>query len=177
MGSAMIIDGCGVERSRLARMTILSYRKKSKAFMATLEDQYDEAMFAFSTGDLPGALSGLNEILALAPDHFDAQLALGLVYSRMGDYSAAIREGHKAERLRPNEPLVHTNLSLFYLKIGNKAAAEHHGARARIASWKDNLAPPPPGAETDPELRLNQSSPRIVSSPPRLPDMPWKNKP
>lgn len=144
--------------------------------MSTLEDQYDEAMFAFSTGDLPKALSGLGQILAQDPAHFDAQLALGMVYCRMGDYSTAIREGHKAERLRPNEPLVHTNLSLFYLKAGDKSAAEHHGAQARIASWKGNLAPPPPGTETDPELRLNQSSPKIVASPPRLPDMPWKKK-
>ncbi len=148
-----------------------------KGIMLTLQDQYDEAMFAFSTGDLPRALSGLERILAQDPRHLDSQLALGMVYARMGDYASALREGHKAERLNPNEPLVHTNLSLFYLKSGNKAAAEHHGAQARIVSWKGNLAPPKPGAEPDPELRLNSTSPPNVPSPPKLPNMPWKKKP
>jgi predicted Zn-dependent protease len=148
----------------------------SKAIMAELEDQYDAAMFAFSTGDLPGALSGLDRILETEPGHFDAQLGLGMVHCRMGDYATAIREGHKAERLRPMDPLVHTNLSLFYLKAGNKALAEHHGARARIASWKGDLTPPGPGTASDPELRVNQASPQTISSPPKLPDMPWKKK-
>ena len=163
-----------MEWSRLARTTILPYRQMSKANMAGLEDQYDEAMFAFSTGDLGRALSGIEQILAQDPGHFDAQLALGMVHYRMGDDATAIREGHKAERMRPMDPLAHTNLSLFYLKAGNKAAAEHHGARARIASWQGNLAPPQPGTESDPELRLNQSSPQTIASPPKLPDMPWK---
>lgn len=142
--------------------------------MTAIEEQYDEAMFAFSTGDLARALHGLHAILARDPAHFDAQLALGMVHCRMGDYQAAIREGHQAERLRPMEPLAHTNLSLFYLKAGNKALAEHHGARARIASWKTDLTPPRPGTAADPELRVNQASPQTISSPPKLPDMPWK---
>lgn len=145
--------------------------------MAGLENQYDEAMFAFSTGDLDRALADLKRILAQDATHFDAQLALGLAYFRMGDYPAALAEGHKAERLRPDEPLVHTNLSLFYLKAGNKAAAEHHGARARIASWKSNMTPPKPGTERETELHINQSSPVTVSTPLKLPDMPWKKKP
>jgi tetratricopeptide (TPR) repeat protein len=144
--------------------------------MAGFEEQYDDAMFAFSTGDLDGALRGLREILAQDAVHFDAQLALGMVHCRMGDYPAAIAEGHKAERLRPDEPLAHTNLSLFYLKVGNKAAAEHHGARARIAAWKGNLAPPPRGTGTETELHVNQSPPVMVATPKKLPDMPWKKK-
>jgi tetratricopeptide (TPR) repeat protein len=133
-------------------------------------------MFALSTGELEQALNGLRRILEQDPEYFDAQLALGLVYSRMGDHAAAIREGHKAERLRPDEPLAHTNLSLFYLKAGNQAAAEHHAARARIASWKGNMSPPRPGSGGDSELRLNQVSPKTVVSPPKLPEMPWKKK-
>jgi len=173
MGKAILMN-VGVESSRLARLTFLPYRQMSKAFMPAFEQPYDEAMFALSTGDLPRALSGLNEILARDAAYFDAQLALGMVYCRMGDYVAAIREGHKAERLRPDEPLVHTNLSLFYLKAGNIGAAEHHGARARMTSWKGNLTPPTADPDADPELRLNQSSPKVIASPPKLPNMPWK---
>ncbi|MBU6399008.1 MAG: tetratricopeptide repeat protein [Verrucomicrobia bacterium] len=140
--------------------------------MATFEERYDEAMFAFSTGDYDGAIARLQAILAEDPAYFDARLSLGMAFYRKGDYAAAILEGHRAEALRPDEQLVHTNLSLFYLKSGDKQKAEHHGLQARIASWKTAGAaqPSPP---PNPELELAKPKP----SPPKLPDMPWKNKP
>src|SRR5436309_5825230 len=114
----------------------------TERFMATPQEQYDDAMFDFSTGGYDSAIEKLKAILAEDPAHFEAQLALGMAYYRKGDYAAAIAEGHKAEKLRPNEQLVHTNLSLFYMKAGDKKTAEHHGLQARIASWKGNLAAP-----------------------------------
>ncbi|HNQ87194.1 MAG TPA: tetratricopeptide repeat protein [Verrucomicrobiota bacterium] len=108
--------------------------------MATWDERYDDAMFDFSCGDYAAAAEKLRGILAEAPEHFDAQLALGMALCRLGDHAGAIAEGHKAERLRPDDQLVHTNLSLFYVKIGDKAKAEHHGTRARVASWKRQVA-------------------------------------
>src|SRR5258708_34167341 len=113
----------------------MRYPRLSKAFMATLQEQYDDAMFAFSQGDLDAAIAQLKVLLTRDPAYFDAQLSLGMAYYRKGDYAAAIREGLTAEKLNPREQLVHTNLSLFYLKAGDKALAEHHGLQARIASW------------------------------------------
>ncbi|HOB33220.1 MAG TPA: tetratricopeptide repeat protein, partial [Verrucomicrobiota bacterium] len=110
----------------------------------SLQDQYDDAMFRFSTGDYTGAIEILQTVLATDPQHFDAQLALGMAFYRLGDYRRAIEEGHKARRLRPGDQLVHTNLSLFYMKAGDKALAEHHGAQARRASWKAELGKPAP---------------------------------
>src|SRR5438132_13888456 len=104
--------------------------------MATLQEQYDDAMFDFSTGDYDGAIAKLKAVLASDPVHFDAQLALGMAFYRKGDYPTAIAEGHKARELRPHDQLVHTNLSLFYMKSGDKVTAEHHGLQARIASWR-----------------------------------------
>ena len=94
---------------------------------------------------------------------------------RLGDFPTAIAEGHKAEALRPREQLVHTNLSLFYMKAGDKTKAEHHGLQARIAGWRDNMAPPAPGVAVDPELQMAQpKQPAKAPPPPR--DMPWKKK-
>ncbi|HZV33603.1 MAG TPA: tetratricopeptide repeat protein, partial [Verrucomicrobiae bacterium] len=87
--------------------------------MASLQEQYDDAMFDFSMADFDSAIAKLKSVLAQDPDHFDAQLSLGMAFYRKGDYPAAIAEGHKAEKLRPNEQLVHTNLSLFYMKSGD----------------------------------------------------------
>lgn len=142
--------------------------------MPTAQEQYDDAMFAFSQGDYDLAIAKLKALLGEECSHFEAQLALGMAYYRKGDYAAAIAEGHKAEQLRPKEQLVHTNLSLFYMKAGDKQKAEHHGLQARISGWRENMGPPAGGQEADPELQLAKPKPPPI--PPR--DMPWKkNKP
>jgi len=144
--------------------------------MPTPQERYDDAMFRFSQADYTGAIDALAALLKEHPDFFDAQLALGMAYYRQGDYVTAIQEGHKAEQLRPKEQLVHTNLSLFYMKFGDKQKAEHHGLQARIAGWRENMAPPAPGEEVDPELKIAQPKPPPVK--PLAPrEMPWKKKP
>lgn len=135
------------------------------------EEQYDDAMFDFSAGNFDSAIAKLNAILKEDPAHFDARLSLGMAYYRKGNFPAAIEEGHKAEQLRPKEQLVHTNLSLFYMKSGDKQKAEHHGLQARIASWRDDKsAPGVPAA--DPDLAMAKPPP----APTNIPDMPWKKK-
>src|SRR5580704_3058193 len=142
--------------------------------MPTHQEQYDDAMFDFSTADYDSAIAKLNAVLAEDPDHFDARLALGMAYYRKGDYATAIAEGPKAEKLRPNEQLVHTNLSLFYMTGGDKKAAEHHGLQARIASWKGNMAPPGTAPSGDPELEMAKPAAPPVKVGEKFPDMPWK---
>ena len=147
--------------------------------MATLQEQYDDAMFDYSTGDYDAATAKFSAILAADPAHFDAQLALAMCHYRKGDYPTAIAEGHKAEKLKPSEQLVHTNLSLFYMKAGDKKTAEHHGLQARIASWRGNMAAPVPGEPVgeNPELQMAQPKAPSVKLPEKFPDMPWKKKP
>lgn len=148
--------------------------------MSTLQEEYDDAMFEFSRAEYDSAIVKLKAVLAQEPAHFDAQLALGMACYRKGDYTAAIDEGHKAERLKPHEQLVHTNLSLFYMKAGNKAAAEHHGLQARIASWRteaqEGKSGAAPEAPSDPELQLAKPKLESVKIPSKFPDMPWKKK-
>ena len=152
----------------------------------TLQEQYDEAMFDFSQGDFAGAVAKLKAVLAQDPENFEAQLALGMAYYRLEDYKTAIIEGHKAEKLRPKEQLVHTNLSLFYMKSGDKVTAEHHGLQARIAGWRaENAAAKAggaaPAAPGDSELEMAKPKPvpvkvNVVRMPDKFPDQPWKKK-
>lgn len=143
-----------------------------------LQERYDDAMFDFTQGEYDLAIAKLEAILAEDPSHFDAQLSLGMAWYRKGDFARAIAEGHKAEKLRPQEQLVHTNLSLFYMKSGDKKTAEHHGLQARIASWRGNMEKPAAtaGGEADPELRMATEAPAPVKVPTQFPDMPWKKK-
>jgi predicted Zn-dependent protease len=138
-----------------------------------LQEQYDDAMFDFSRGDFDGAITKLMAVLAADPAHFDAQLALGMAHYRRGDYAAAIAEGHKAEQLRPREQLVHTNLSLFYMKAGDKPKAEHHGLQAKIESWRADAAKtgePDVNTGSDAELQIARPRPPPI----KFPSQPWK---
>lgn len=141
-----------------------------------MNQEYDDAMYDFSRGDFDSAIEKLKSLLAREPSHFDAQLALGMTYHRKGDHAAAIIEGHKAEQLRPKEQLVHTNLSLFYLKAGDKQKAEHHGLQARIAGWRTDNAAAKAGETTaaDPELQMAKPKPPATI---KFPEQPWKKKP
>lgn len=143
----------------------------------TLQDQYDDAMYDYSMGDYSQAVVKFGELLKANPEHFDSQCALSMCFYRLGDYARAIEEGKKAEAMRPKEQLVHTNLSLFYMKSGDKKTAEHHGLQARIASWRDNMAPPDGASTQDPELAMAQPKPPPVKLPSKLADAPWKKKP
>ena len=122
----------------------------------SLQERYDDAMFDFSMGNYDTAITKLQALVQEDPSYFDAQLSLGMAYFRQGQIAAAIAEGHKAEQLKPDEPLVHTNLSLFYLKNGDKLKAEQHGLKARVASWKTAGTAPPPAAPS--EINMAQPS-------------------
>lgn len=150
----------------------------------TLQEQYDEAMFDFSRGDFTSATVKLRKVLAEDGENYEAQLALGMALYRSGDLPGAIAEGHKAEKLRPKEQLAHTNLSLFYMKSGDKVTAEHHGLQARIAGWraenaaaKSNAATPAPAS--DPELQMAKPptpAVKVIRMPDKFPEQPWKKK-
>jgi Flp pilus assembly protein TadD len=148
----------------------------------TLQEQYDDAMLDFSRGEFAAAVAKLRQVLAADATYFDAQLALGMAHYRLGDLAAAIVEGHKAEKLRPKEQLVHTNLSLFYMKSGDKVTAEHHGLQARIAGWRaENQAAQSatPSATTDPEMQMARPTPpavKVIRMPDKFPEQPWKKK-
>src|SRR5437879_2720870 len=144
--------------------------------MESLQEKYDEAMLQFSQGEYDGAIEKLTAILQSEPQHFEAQLALGMAYYRKGDYATAIAEGRKAEAMKPHDQLVHTNLSLFYMKAGDKATAEHHGLQARISSWRTDSTSSGETAE-DPELQMAKPKLEPVKLPGKFPDMPWKKKP
>src|SRR5437899_1808327 len=144
--------------------------------METLQEQYDEAMLEFSRGQYDAAIAKLTHVLEVEPQHFEAQLALGMAYYRKGDYATAIAEGKKAQRLRPHDQLVHTNLSLFHMKAGDKATAEHHGLQARISSWREEKNAPAEKGPDNPELQMAKPKLEPVKLPGKFPDMPWKKK-
>ncbi len=143
----------------------------------SLQEQFDDAMFDFSQGKADEAIAKLKGILEQNPEFFDAQLALGAAYYAKGDYAMAIAEGHKAEKMRPNDQLVYTNLSRAYMKTGDKPTAEHYALQSRISSWRGNMSAPATKTAEEQELEMAKPPPppQPVKPPPaKFPDMPWK---
>jgi len=79
----------------------------------TLQDQYDRRDVRFQPGGIRRGDHEAKGDSCGGPRNFDAQLSMGMAYYRKGDYETAITEGHKAEKLKPNEQLVHTNRRCF----------------------------------------------------------------
>ena len=140
-----------------------------------LETLYDDAVFAYTTGDYTAAVEGFTEVLATTPTHFEAQLSLGMAYYRLEDFARAIEEGKKAEIMNANEQRVHTNLSLAYMRSGEKDTAEHHGLQAKLAGWRGNMEAPEAGSKAD-DLKLTEPNPENIKMPTKFPDQPWKKK-
>ncbi len=142
--------------------------------------ELDDAMFAFSQAEYQQAVDLLEGVLSKHPDQFDALTALSMAQCRLGKLDEAVELGLKAEKLRPHDALVHTNLSLFYVKIGDKEKAEHHGLQAKIASWRTDggeqsaSASTPSGSDSNDDLKMATPKPATYKTPSKFPDMPWK---
>jgi folate-binding protein YgfZ len=103
---------------------------------------YDRAIRVFAGGDEAKALKLLGECLAVDPAFSDAYELIGVILGRSGRYHEAIDFFRRLEELAPEEPMVHTNLSLYYMKLGDKTQAEDESAKAttkqfRQTRWKD----------------------------------------
>ena len=74
----------------------------------------------------------LKFIICVNPSYEDAYESLGVIYARQEDFNTAISYLKQLEKINPDSVLVHTNLSLNYMKIGQiELAEEHKGARYR----------------------------------------------
>ena len=140
-----------------------------------LETLYDDAVVAYTSGDYIAAAKGFTAVLEQDSDHFEAQLSLGMAYYRLEDFVRAIQEGKKAEAMNVNEQRVHTNLSLAYMRSGDKETAEHHGLQAKLGGWHGNMEAPQSEAKED-DLKMAEAKPENIKMPTKFPDQPWKKK-
>lgn len=96
---------------------------------------HDRAIRLFSQGDDAQAQALLEEALRLDPGFADGYEALGVLLGRREKFAEAIDIFKRLEEVAPNEPMVHTNLSLFYMKLGDKVAAEEEKAKAIVKQF------------------------------------------
>lgn len=116
------------------------YRAKNTAERIAL--LYDRAVRVYADGAVDASLAHLGEILRLDPGYGDAYELIGVMLGKSGRFHEAIDFFRRLEEVAPDEPMVNTNLSVFYMKIGDKQTAEDQSGIAtqkkfRLTQWKD----------------------------------------
>ncbi|MFH2051501.1 MAG: tetratricopeptide repeat protein [bacterium] len=101
---------------------------------------YDRAVRSFSAGADTSAIALLEQALRLDPHHTEAVEVLGVILGRTGRFHEAIDVFKRLEELAPDEPMVHTNLSLFYMRIGDKDEAERQKSLATLKKFGEGLS-------------------------------------
>jgi tetratricopeptide (TPR) repeat protein len=113
-----------------------------------LQSLIEEATADYALGDNDAAIAKLGRATSAAPDSFEAWHALAEVNFSVRKLEAALAAGERAHALRPSDLFINTTLSRIWMERGDKAKAEHFGAQAKIAGWKEQLKNP---QEKDPQ--------------------------
>ncbi|MBY0451103.1 MAG: tetratricopeptide repeat protein [Cyanobacteria bacterium] len=81
----------------------------------------------------------LREALSLDPNLIDAYEALGAILARLDtteSYEEAITLMHQLSERDPDRIMAHTNLSVYYMKLGDKERAEEEKAKATVLAMR-----------------------------------------
>lgn len=107
-----------------------------------LQHLIEDATFDYTMGANDDALAKLARATAAAPDSFAAWHAAAEINFGLRRFDDALHAAEQAHRLQPGDLFINTTLSRIWMEKGDKAKAEHFGAQAKIASWKDQLKNP-----------------------------------
>ncbi|MDX2473182.1 MAG: tetratricopeptide repeat protein [Candidatus Krumholzibacteria bacterium] len=117
---------------------------------------HDQALHHFSAGRDEQAVTMLEDALRLDPTRAEAFEALGVILGRLNKYHEAIDIFRRLEEVAPEEPMVHTNLSLFYMQIGEKEEAEHQKALGTMKKFGVGVNPEQAAAMAAQERQVRQ---------------------
>jgi predicted Zn-dependent protease len=107
-----------------------------------LQTLIEDATADYALGETDAALAKLARATAAAPESFEAWHALAEVNFSLRRLDAALTAADRAHALRPADLFINTTLSRIWMERGDKARAEHFGAQAKIAGWREQLKNP-----------------------------------
>ena len=103
------------------------------------DPRFRAALLAKRKGDVDGARSILESMLAEDPEQADALEVLGMMLSEADELDRAIELTTRLVGLAPQSIMAHANLSRFYMLKGDKETAEEWQAKARVLGWKEEV--------------------------------------
>ena len=116
--------------------------------MDTALDHYKKGLALFGQQKNEEAVAEFRKALELRADWLDAMHGLATAQSKLGDQDAALATIQRVIELDPDDAFAYTSQSIFLQRKGLIPEAEAASAKARMASWKQELkknpnAPPP----------------------------------
>ncbi len=99
--------------------------------------EFEMAVDLFGQGKRQEAAVALRALIEKNPDFYDAYESLGMVYYKMGQLDEAIEWTERLAALKPDQAMAHTNLSVFYMKKGDKEKAEVEKAKAVVLNFSN----------------------------------------
>ena len=102
----------------------------------------EDATYDHASGAGEAAVAKLVRATAAAPESCEAWHALAEANFSLRRLDDALAAAERAHTLRPDDLFINTTLSRVWMERGDKAKAEHFGAQARIAGWKEQLKTP-----------------------------------
>lgn len=103
--------------------------------MTKAEELLDEGNGCLALGELEEAVNFYRQAVSEDHDYFDGWHALAMALMKLKRYEEAEKAGKETIRIRPNDQMAYTTMSLIYVRMNRIKDAEDMGAKARIISW------------------------------------------
>jgi folate-binding protein YgfZ len=123
-------------QSLKVEVCLLPFYDPAKARLQEAKRLYEAGMRHYINDQDMLALIWLDKALAVVPDFADAIEAKGVILGHQERYGEAISLMEHLLALDPERVMAHTNLSVFYMKLGDKERAETEKARATTLSFQ-----------------------------------------
>lgn len=130
--------GCFPGQEVLSKFIHLGLKKRKERSLRYIEEARD-LFTRLENQDYTEVKKLIEKALKENPKNEDAYELLGVVLARENNFSEAIVAMQKLEELNPALVMAKTNLSIFYMKLGDKEKAEEYKAKATVAQFDEAL--------------------------------------
>ena len=131
--------GCFPGQEPLSKFKNIGMKKRQERSQGYLDEALDIFAKATSHDELGPAIELLKKAIKDNPKNEDAYESLGVMLAKQEQYQEAIKVMHQLELMNPKNQMAQMNLSIFYMKIGDKETAEEHKAKGTVLAFDEAL--------------------------------------
>lgn len=131
--------GCFPGQEVLSKYINIGLKKRAERAQEYTEEARDIFTQAEDKSEWIKAKELLNKAISEDPKNEEAYETLGVILGREENYKEAIEIMKKLDEVNPTSIMAKTNLSIFYMRLGDKETAEEYKAKATVAQFNEAL--------------------------------------